>query len=194
MNDQQRRRAVFLDRDGTINVEKDYLFKAEDFEFIPGAPEAIARLNQAGLLVIVVTNQSGVAQGFFSIDDVHRLHHHIRQALLPFDATIDAFYICPHHPQKGIETYRMDCGCRKGHPGMLQQAADDLNVDLQGSFMIGDKDTDLLAGIAAGCRNYLVRTGYGENHVAFATENNVPVVATMGDAVNKILEQADQLM
>ena len=116
-------RAVFLDRDGTINVEKEYLHRPEDLELIEGAAKAIAQLNRAGFLVIVVTNQSGVARGYFSVEDVNRLHQAMQQKLADQGARIDAFYLCPHHPDNGLDAFRIDCDCRKGKPGMLVQAA-----------------------------------------------------------------------
>jgi D-glycero-D-manno-heptose 1,7-bisphosphate phosphatase len=155
------RRAVFLDRDGTINVEKDYLHRIADFEFIPGVPAAIRRLKAAGFLVIVVTNQSGVARGYYAEAAVHALHGHIQQLLADFGTAIDAFYHCPHHPIEGVGEYRVDCDCRKGSPGMLLRAATEYDIDLYRSFMVGDKLADIEAGHAAGCRSILVRTGYG---------------------------------
>ena len=155
------RPAVFLDRDGTINVEKDYLHRIEDFQFIPGAPEAIRRLREAGFLIFVVTNQSGVARGYFPREAVCRLHEHLQRQLRAASAGIDGFYVCPHHPSEGQGDYQVDCDCRKGAPGMLLQAARDHGIDLARSFMVGDKLADVEAGSAAGCRPILVRTGYG---------------------------------
>ncbi len=154
------KQAVFLDRDGTINVEKDYLYRPEEFEFIPGAVEAIRRLNRAGYLVVVVTNQSGVARGYYTDQEVHRLHRHIDQLLSQADARIDAWYHCPHHPS-GLPPYNQLCSCRKPRAGMLEQAAADLEIDLSRSWIVGDKLVDVEAGIAAGCRPVLVLTGYG---------------------------------
>ena len=155
------RRAVFLDRDGTINVEKDYLYKIDDFEFITGAPEAIKRLKKAGFVVIVVSNQSGVARGYFDEDAVNRLHQHIQTELTAYGTSIDDYYFCPHHPDKGLGAYKLDCNCRKSKPGMLLQAALEHNLDLQHSFMVGDKLADIVAGERAGCKCLLVVTGYG---------------------------------
>lgn len=154
------KQAVFLDRDGTINIEKEYLYRPEEFEFIPGAVEAIKCLNRAGFLVVVVTNQSGVARGYYTEQDVRHLHRHIEQLLYRADARIDAWYHCPHHPA-GLPPYNLDCDCRKPRIGMLEQAADDLGIDLSRSWMVGDKQVDVDAGIAAGCRPVLVLTGYG---------------------------------
>jgi D-glycero-D-manno-heptose 1,7-bisphosphate phosphatase len=155
------RRAVFLDRDGTINVDHGYVFRAGEFEFIPGAPEAIRRLKDAGYLVIVVTNQAGIARGLYSEADVHELHRHLDRELACHDTSIDAYYYCPHHPEKGTPPYRRDCACRKPLPGMLLQAAADFPLNLGGSFLVGDKLSDIEAGLAAGCETILVETGYG---------------------------------
>ena len=183
------RRAVFLDRDGTINVEKNYLHKIEDFEFIPGAPEAIKRLKDAGFLVIVVSNQAGIGRGYFDEQDVEELHRHIQSELVNYDASIDAFYFCPHHPQEGIGDFRVVCDCRKGQPGMLQQAAREHDIDLQKSFMIGDKLADIEAGQRAGCKSILVLTGYG---AAAALNPKIASVKKCNDlscAVNLVLDR-----
>lgn len=152
--------AVFLDRDGTINQEKEYLYRIEDFEFVPGAPEAIRMLNAAGLFVVVVTNQSGVARGYYTEADVEALHRHIDVELASYGARVDAWLYCPHHPTVN-GSYAAPCGCRKPLPGMLLEAADRYGIDLTASVMIGDKRADLEAGRAAGCRQILVRSGYG---------------------------------
>lgn len=152
--------AVFLDRDGTINIEKEYLYKAEEFEFTSQAVEAIRLLNQAGYLVVVVTNQSGVARGYYTEDDVRRLHQYVEAQLEVGGAHVDGWYYCPHHPSGGAP-YDLDCDCRKPEPGMLLTAARDLQIDLERSWMVGDKLADIEAGIAAGCRPVLVMTGYG---------------------------------
>ena len=152
--------AVFLDRDGTINVEKEYLYQIADFEFIPGAPEAIKILNQAGIMVVVVTNQSGVARGYYTENDVETLHRHIACELERSGAHVDAWLFCPHHPA-GRGSYALPCDCRKPLPGMLKEASRRYDIDLHNSAMIGDKRADIEAGQAAGCRTLLVRTGYG---------------------------------
>lgn len=152
--------AVFLDRDGTINIEKDYLYRIEEFEFTPGAVEAIKLLNQAGYLVVVVTNQSGVARGYYSEADMAALHRYIDTVLASQGARVDAWYHCPHH-QAGKAPYNQECDCRKPMPGMLLQAAADHAIDLTRSWMVGDKSADIEAGLAAGCKPVLVMTGYG---------------------------------
>ena len=152
------KRAIFLDRDGTINVEKNYLIDPADLVLLPGVGEALRRGREAGYLLIVVTNQSGVARGYFTTTAVAELHDHLQKELLPYGVQIDAFYLCPHHPEHGAGP----CDCRKGEPGMLLQAAQEYHIDLAASWMIGDKRSDVEAGSKAGCRSILVRTGYGE--------------------------------
>jgi D-glycero-D-manno-heptose 1,7-bisphosphate phosphatase len=153
-------RAVFIDRDGTINVEKEYLYQAEEFEFIPGAERAIRLLNEAGYLVVVVTNQSGVARGYYTEEDVLLLHRHISSRLEQCGARVDSWHFCPHHPS-GRGSYALPCRCRKPQPGMLLEAARRFDIDMESSFMVGDKLVDVEAGRAAGCSSVLVRTGYG---------------------------------
>jgi len=181
------RPAVFLDRDGTINVEKEYLYRVEEFEFIPGVPEAIRALKTAGYLVVVVTNQSGVARGYYTLEDVEILHQHIQEELARSGTGIDAFYTCPHHPEKGIGQWRKDCDCRKGNPGMLLQAARDLDIDLGRSYMIGDKEADIEAGRRAGCTSFLVLTGYGAEVAGKPEMNNVSSFEDLGAAVSHLL-------
>ena len=181
-------RAVFLDRDGTINVEKNYLHKVEDFEFIPGAQEAIKKLKEAGFVVIVVSNQSGVARGYFGEDSVNQLHQHIQTELAVYGTSIDAFYFCSHHPVKGLGAYKVDCNCRKGKPGMLMQAALEHNLDLQHSFMVGDKLADIVAGERAGCKSILVLTGYGATTALKPEAATVEKCLDLGCAARLIVE------
>lgn len=178
MTTEKGRPAVFLDRDGTINVEKEYLHRAEEFEFVPGAPEAIRLLKEAGFLVVVVTNQSGVARGYYDEAAVHRLHRFVDLELATVGASVDAYYLCPHHPHHGIGPYRTECACRKPLPGMLLNAAADLGIDLSRSWIVGDKAADVEAGLAAGCRTILVRTGYGAGE-----EHLVPPDVTVCDDI-----------
>ncbi|MDD2853260.1 MAG: D-glycero-beta-D-manno-heptose 1,7-bisphosphate 7-phosphatase [Desulfuromonadaceae bacterium] len=178
--------AVFLDRDGTINVEKDYLYLVSDFEFIPGAPEAIRLLNDADLLVVVVTNQSGVARGYYTEEDVEQLHRHITSELAIYGAHIDAWLYCPHHPS-GRGSYSLPCNCRKPLPGMLHEAARRYDIDLEHSTMIGDKRADIEAGQSAGCNTILVRTGYGEEEVLHVGPETV-ICGNLLSAVKSLLK------
>ncbi len=154
-------RCVFLDRDGTINEEVNYLSRPEQLHLIPGAAAAIKLLNQSGYKVVVVTNQAGVARGYFTEQTVREVHEALEKMLGEQGAAVDAIYYCPHHPAAGAGVYRQDCNCRKPNPGMLERAARELDIDLTASFVIGDKISDLEAGLAVGCRNILVHTGYG---------------------------------
>jgi D-glycero-D-manno-heptose 1,7-bisphosphate phosphatase len=183
------RPAVFLDRDGTINEEKNYLHRIEDFQFISGAPEAIKALNQAGYLVLVITNQSGVARGYFSLEDVEALHQHLAQCLAAVDAHVDGFYVCPHHPTAGEGELRRVCSCRKGEPGLLLQAAREHGIDLSKSFMIGDKEADIEAGENAGCTSLLVLTGYGKQTAQSLASQRAKVFTDLKQAADYICRQ-----
>jgi D-glycero-D-manno-heptose 1,7-bisphosphate phosphatase len=153
--------AVFLDRDGTLIEEVNYLSRVEQVRLVPGAAAAVRRVNEAGAWVVVVTNQAGVARGYFPEGRVAEVHAHLSAVLRDQGARVDAFYYCPHHATEGVGAFRVDCDCRKPKSGMLLAAARDLGLDLSRSWMIGDKVCDLKAGAAAGCRTVLVRTGYG---------------------------------
>ena len=155
---------MFFDRDGTLNVEKNYMFRVEDWEWLPGAIEAIQIFNQRGFQVIVISNQAGIARGLYSVQDLERLHVWVNEDLSRHGATIDAFYFCPHHPDFGGP-----CSCRKPEPGLLFRAARERRIDLAQSFLVGDKATDIHAGIAAGCTSFLLASGYGEQE-----RGNVP--------------------
>lgn len=189
MKSSHLRPAVFLDRDGTINVEKHFLIDPAAFEFIPGVPQALKRLQDAGYLLVVVTNQSGVARGYFGLDQVRLLHDHMETLLKKYGVELAGIYICPHHPTEGIGEFLKDCDCRKGKPGMLLQAAQELGIDLQRSYMVGDKDADLEAGINAGCRSLLVKTGYGCKCLENDEINGAGIVPDLPAAVEMILRQ-----
>lgn len=136
-------KAIFLDRDGTINIDKGYVYKSEDFEFIDGVPETLKYFKDMGYLLIVITNQSGVARGYYNMEDVKILHENANKILKKeFNFEIDAFYYCPHHPKKAIPKYLKDCCCRKPMPALVLKAANEFNVDLKQSIMIGDKLSD----------------------------------------------------
>lgn len=155
-------KAVFLDRDGTINVEKDYLYKIEDFEFILGVPEAISKLNKLGYIVIVITNQSGVARGYYTEEDVIKLNEYMKNELKKYNAFIDGIYYCPHHLNGCVEKYKVDCSCRKPKLGLYEKAISDFDIDLSNSWCIGDKETDLIPADKLGMKKALVLTGHGK--------------------------------
>ena len=150
-----KQKAVFLDRDGTINEYVGFLRKIDDFHLLPGVSEAIKKINESGYLAIVVTNQPVIARGEVSYEELTQIHNKMETLLGQNGAYLDAIYYCPHHPNKGyegeIKDLKIDCGCRKPKPGMLLKAATDFNIDLSKSYMVGDSETDILAGKNAGC-------------------------------------------
>jgi D-glycero-D-manno-heptose 1,7-bisphosphate phosphatase len=169
-----RKRAIFLDRDGTINQEVSYLSDERQLRLIDGAAEGIRLLKRLGYQIVLITNQAGVARGYFSEDKLRDIHSRLTEMLAAESADLDAIYYCPHHPE-GLAPYRVACECRKPQPGMLKRAARDLNIGLEESIMVGDKTLDLKAGFAVNCRGILVRTGYGrESEVQFSSETTQP--------------------
>ena len=154
-------RAVFLDRDGTMNRDVPYCRRPEDFELFPNTARAIKRLNENGYKVIIVTNQSGVARGYFTEETLARIHQKMRDQLAEGDAHIDGLYYCPHHPLEGRAPYRLACDCRKPKPGMIHRAVAELDIDLRHSVMVGDNLSDIKLAENAGIPGVLVLTGYG---------------------------------
>ena len=150
------KKAVFLDRDGTINVEKNYLYKIEDFEFIDGVLEALRKLSDAGFLLIIITNQSGIARGYYTEKDYEILNSWLLATFAKNGITIAASYFCPHLPDAAVEKYRTVCNCRKPDTGLFEQAVKDFNIDLSKSFAIGDKIRDLAICEKSGCKGFLI--------------------------------------
>ncbi|XFO69323.1 D-glycero-beta-D-manno-heptose-1,7-bisphosphate 7-phosphatase [Sporomusa silvacetica DSM 10669] len=160
------RPAVFFDRDGVLNVNLGFVYLPEDFQWIDGAIKTIKYFNNAKYLVFVVTNQSGVARGYYTENDVQQLHKWMNAELAKQAAHIDAFYYCPHYPDAKLEQYREVCQCRKPMPGLIQQAIREWPVKPTKSFLIGDMDTDLKAAATAGIKGYLFNE---ENLFNFST-------------------------
>jgi len=185
------RRAVFLDRDGTIIEDDGYISEVSRIRVFPWSAEAIRRLRDAGFLIVVVTNQAGVARGFFDEPFIGEAHRHLDALLASQGARIDAYYYCPHHPEGVVTPYARVCDCRKPAPGMIAKAASDLDIDVAGSFVVGDKWLDIELAQRAGAAAVLVRTGYGQAAEAErpARIQPVPVVDTLLDAAAWILEQ-----
>lgn len=156
----RKQKAVFLDRDGTVNKYVGFLRNIDDMELLPGAAEAIRRINKSGYLAIVVTNQPVIARGEVTVEELNQIHNKLETLLGREGAYLDAIYYCPHHPDSGfkgeIPELKIDCDCRKPKPGLLLKAAKDYNIDLATSWMVGDRESDIKAGIAAGCRPALV--------------------------------------
>ncbi len=187
--------AVFLDRDGTIIEDADYLVHPEQTRLIPGAAAALRRLNDLRIPVVIVTNQSAVARGLASETDLAAVNQRLRDLLAAAGAHIDGVYYCPHHPDIGEPPYRRACDCRKPLPGLLQRAARELGLDLPASAMIGDNLRDLEAGAAAGCAMLmLVRTGHGviDEAKAKAARFSAPAVICqdLAAAVEQLLSQS----
>ena len=154
-------RAVFLDRDGTIIEDVGYLERVGRIAMYPWSIDAIRVLNRAGLRVVVTTNQSGVARGYFTEALVDEVHRHIDSLVVQGGARIDAYYYCPHHPDAAVETYRQRCECRKPGRGLVDRAVREFGVDPAQSFVVGDRRLDIQLARAVGARAVLVRTGYG---------------------------------
>lgn len=168
-NLKNKQKAIFLDRDGTINKYVGFLRNIDDFELIDGVAEAIRKINESGYLAVVVTNQPVVARGEVSFEELEEIHNKMETLLGKEGAYLDAIYYCPHHPHKGYEgecpELKIDCDCRKPKPGMLLKAAVDFNIDLSRSWMVGDGENDIQAGINAGCKTVLLSNGnesYGQ--------------------------------
>ncbi|WP_437610331.1 D-glycero-beta-D-manno-heptose 1,7-bisphosphate 7-phosphatase [Erwinia sp. V71] len=152
--------AIFLDRDGTINVDHGYVHEIDNFEFIDGVIEAMQQLKKMGFALVLVTNQSGIARGMFSEDQFMQLTEWMDWSLADRDVDLDGIYFCPHLPDASEEAYRQQCDCRKPQPGMLLAAQQELHIDMSASYMVGDKLEDMLAAKAAGVgKKVLVRTG-----------------------------------
>ncbi|MGH7784696.1 MAG: D-glycero-alpha-D-manno-heptose-1,7-bisphosphate 7-phosphatase, partial [Candidatus Binatia bacterium] len=150
----QKKKAVFIDRDGTLIEEVNFLSRVQDLQFFPFTDEAVTTLKNAGYLVIVVTNQSGIGRGLYTEADMHAVHAEIQRRL---SSVVDKFYFCPHLPDEG-------CRCRKPKLGMIEDACADFDIDLANSWMIGDKDLDIKTGLNAEMRTARVLTGYGKEH------------------------------
>lgn len=179
------RRAAFLDRDGVVNRDIGYLHRWEDFEFLPGVLDAMRRLHQAGYALVIVTNQSGIARGYYTEADYQALTAKLREALDAAGCPAAGIYHCPHHPSGKVPALAVECDCRKPQPGMLLQAARELGISLPDSFIVGDKLADARAGRAAGVgRVYLVHSGHAlETGAEAAADGVFDGLAACADAV-----------
>lgn len=178
-------RAVFLDRDGTLNEECNYLHRPEDWRWLPGVVDGLVKLHQAEYLLVVITNQAGIARGYYTEEQMHALHTWVNVQLRQHGVSISGFYFCPHHP----EFTPGGCTCRKPSPLLLKKAAAELNIDLGKSWMVGDKLLDIQAGNAAGCRSILVRTGYGEEEAA-QCQGLASIATNFSEATAQILRHS----
>lgn len=176
-----QQKAVFLDRDGTLIEEVDHLSRIEDLRLFPFAPNALIRLRDAGYMLFVVTNQSGIGRGFFSETTMHEIHNRIN-AEMP--GLIESFHFCPHLPDAG-------CICRKPNTGMIIEATTNIAIDLANSWMIGDKQIDIETGFNAGLRTALVKTGYGARQIAQLTCRPDIIAENLAEAADAILLDSD---
>ena len=182
---------VYLDRDGTLIEEKHYLAEPAQVRLLDGAGPAVARLNRAGIATVVLTNQSGVARGFFSEEDVHAVHRYLESLLADENACLDGIFYCPHLKTARLEAYRRDCNCRKPAPGMVAKAMESLKIADIPAYVVGDKETDLELAGNIHARAILVRTGYGSEVEARLADSNIAPELVADDllcAVEWILE------
>ena len=191
------RRAVFIDRDGTISEEVGYVNHVSRYRVMPFAAEAIRTLNERGWLAVLVTNQAGVARGYFKEEMIGQVHSLLSEELARGGARLDAVYYCPHHPSVGEPPYRLDCDCRKPRPGLLRRAAEELGIDLARSWMVGDRYSDTELARNAGTRAALVLTGYGRGeyeHQSHAWKHRPDLVAAnLLEAVREIISSEDRV-
>ena len=187
------RRAIFIDRDGTISEEVGYVNHLSRYRLLPRSAEAIRLARQSGYLTVVVTNQAGVARGYFPESLVLEVHKKLVGLLREGGAELDGIYYCPHHPHEGAAPYRQKCGCRKPIPGLIERAVKELDIDSGASYIVGDSWIDIEAGARAGMRGVLVLTGYGrgllEHQKERFTTKPAHVAADLLDAVRWILDR-----
>jgi D-glycero-D-manno-heptose 1,7-bisphosphate phosphatase len=165
------RAAAFIDRDGTLTEEVGYVNHPKRLRLLPRSAEAIKRLNAADVAAVVVTNQAGVARGYFSEDVLHAVNGELVTRLKQAGAHLDGIYVCPHHPTEGVPPFRAECDCRKPRPGLFLRAASELGLDLAASTVVGDRPSDLVAARRVGARGVLVLTGYGLGEWEFRREH-----------------------
>ena len=190
-NLKNKQRAIFLDRDGTMNVSKGFISKADDFELIPGTIEAIKAINKSGALAIVITNQPVIARGECSFEELHNIHNKLKTLLGEKGAFVDDIFYCPHHPDKGFEgevpELKFDCECRKPKTGMIEEAVKKYNIDLSKSYMVGDSTMDLETARNAGIKSVLVNTGFAGNDGKYDRSCDIEA-DNLFDAVEKIIK------
>lgn len=179
----EKKKAVFLDRDGTIVIHEPYLSSPEQLQLLPNAAEGIRLFKKSGYLVIVITNQSGIARGFFNEERLAVIHKKLMSMLKSEGIEIDDIYYCPHHAEGIVESYKVDCDCRKPKPKMLLNAAKEHNIDLTKSLMIGDSEVDMMAGKNAGCTCVLIKN-------STANTTNTTLVENTDFVVKDLLEAA----
>ncbi|WP_417911189.1 D-glycero-alpha-D-manno-heptose-1,7-bisphosphate 7-phosphatase [Candidatus Electronema sp. PJ] len=188
------RPAVFLDRDGTLNEQMGYINHLSRFVLLPGVAQAIRKLNEHRIPAVVVTNQSGLARGYFPLALLDAVHAEMERQLAAEGAHLDGIYVCPHHPEAKVVQYRQACRCRKPRPGLLEQAAAELRLDLSRSFMVGDRWSDVECGVRAGVAPILVLTGYGRGELAYLEPEKEIQPAVIAQDVLEAVERIILLM
>jgi D-glycero-D-manno-heptose 1,7-bisphosphate phosphatase len=187
--------AVFIDRDGTINEQMGYVNHLSRFKILPRVPQAVRMLNHHGFLVLVVSNQSGVARGYYPLDLVKTLHHLLVTRIREKKGSIDGIFFCPHHPAGSVPEFSRDCDCRKPKTGLIEQACKSFEIDLQRSFVVGDMCTDVELAQRAGLPGVLVKTGYGLGEIEYIlprkTVKPSHIAEDLLDAVRWILRCGD---
>ena len=190
-NLKNKQRAIFLDRDGTMNVSKGFISKADELELIPGTIDAIKAINKSGALAIVITNQPVIARGECSFEELHNIHNKLKTLLGKKGAFVDDIFYCPHHPDKGFEgevpELKFDCECRKPKTGMIEEAVKKYNIDLSKSYMVGDSTMDLETARNAGIKSVLVNTGFAGNDGKYDRSCDIEA-KNLFDAVEKIIK------
>ena len=186
-------KAIFIDRDGTLNEDVGYISDPKEFRLFDFAPEAVRLINNSGFLVIVLTNQSGIARGFLTEEILGRLHGKMESELAHRGARIDRIYFCPHHPEIGEPPYKVDCDCRKPKSGLILQAATEMDVNLKKSYVVGDRYRDMEMGQAVGATGVLVLTGFGREEALTPPANRLQqpehVAENLVEAVRWILNR-----
>jgi len=185
--------AVFIDRDGTVNEQMGYINHPERFIILPGVAEAFRVLNKNGFLAIIISNQSGVARGYFPMELVDNIHTLMRESLQREEASVDGIFFCPHYPKGSVQKYSIDCDCRKPKTGLIKQACEHFDIDMTRSYMIGDHYTDMELADRAALNGILVKTGYGRGVIDY----NLPamtfkpcfIAENLLDAVNWIIKK-----
>jgi len=179
------KRIAFIDRDGTLNVEKNYVFRIQDFEWIPGSLEALQKLTQAGVLIYIITNQAGIAKGLYQETDLQILNQYLFDFLEKAQVKVEDILYCPHHPQGSIKAYTKVCDCRKPGNALIRKALEKEGVEAKQAMLVGDRNTDILAGQSLQIPSYLVLTGYGLHEKTNTTANFI--VKDLKEAVEHFL-------
>lgn len=190
-----KRPAIFMDRDGTINEQRGYINHLSRFVLLPGVTEAVRLLNENNFLTIIVSNQSGVARGYFPIDLVDKVHASLRATLKEKGAIIDGIFFCPHYPRGAVERYNSECGCRKPATGLIEKARDSFDIDMSSSYVVGDRHTDIELAHRSNLKGILVETGYGRGEIEYIIPNKpikpIYIARDLLDAARWIVDRAN---